>query len=91
MGSPWIRAALGFVRPSFQAALMDRDERYPVALPDRDEALRRLRAALIALIGGEPLAGAGVPRRPRPPSRPDTAAATLPTSDEDVATLGGDL
>ena len=70
---------------------MHGDERHPVALPDRDEALRRLRAALIALIGGEPLAGAGVPRRPRPPSRPDTAAATLPTSDEDVATLGGDL
>jgi hypothetical protein len=73
------------VRPSFQAALMDKDERYPMGLPDRDEALRRLRAALIDLIGGEPLAGAGVPRRPRPPSRPDAAAAPLPTSDEDAA------
>ena len=38
---------------------MDGDERHPVALPDRDEALRRLRAALIAWIGGEPLAGSG--------------------------------
>ena len=68
---------------------MDTDETYPVALPDRDEALRRLRAALIAWIGGEPLAGAGVPRRPRPPSRPDAAAAPLPTSGEDVATQAG--
>ena len=68
---------------------MDRDDRYPVALPDRDEALRRLRAALIALIGGEPFAGAGVPRPPRPPSRPDAAAAPLATSDENVATQGG--
>lgn len=67
---------------------MDRDERYPVTLPARDEALRRLRAALIALIGGEPFAGAGVPRRPRPPSRPDAAAAPLPTSDENVASQG---
>jgi hypothetical protein len=27
--------ALGSVGPSFQAALMDRDDRYPVTLPDR--------------------------------------------------------
>jgi hypothetical protein len=40
---------------------MDRDDRYPTALPDRDESLRRLRAALIARIGGEPFAEAGVP------------------------------
>jgi hypothetical protein len=77
------------VRPFFQAGLMDSDERYPVALPDRDEALRRLRAALIAWIGGEPLAGAGVPRRPRPPSRPDSAAAPLPTSSEDIVSRAG--
>ena len=37
---------------------MDRDERYPAALPDRDEALRRLCAALTAWIGGEPFAWA---------------------------------
>ena len=68
---------------------MDTDEKYPVALPDRDEALCRLRAALIAWIGGEPFAGAGVPQRPRPPSRPDAAAAPLPDSQDHVASQDG--
>jgi len=45
---------------------------------ERDEALLRLRAALIALIGGEPFAGAGVAWRPRSPSGPDAAAVKLP-------------
>ena len=67
---------------------MDRDDSYLVTPPDRDEALRRLRAALIAWIGGEPLAGAGVPLRPRPPSRPDAAAVPLPTPRDDVANQG---
>lgn len=67
---------------------MDRDDSYPTAQPDRDEALRQLRAALIAWIGGEPFAEAGVPRRPRPPSRPD-AAAVLPNLGDGVASEGG--
>jgi len=51
---------------------------------ERDEALLRLRAALIALIGGEPFAGAGVAWRPRSPSGPDAAAVKLPRSYEDL-------
>jgi hypothetical protein len=59
------------------------------ALMDRDEAWLRLRAALIALIGGEPFAAAGVPRRPRSPSRPDAAALRVCGGGRGIRTPGG--